>query len=163
MSNKETLENIKKLREITGVGFKDCKLALDETNGDIEKSVEFLRKKGIAKASKKMQKDWGRQITGYMNSRDSLRAIILIMDIRHPFQKTDLDFLAWCRQYELPVQLLLNKADKLSRNKGLNILYASKKELGDLEMLNDPLLFSAKTHDGVDQLSKYILSWVESA
>jgi GTP-binding protein EngB required for normal cell division len=59
--------------------------------------------------------------------------------------------------------LLLNKADKLSRNKGLNILYASKKELGNLEMLNDPLLFSAKTHDGVEQLSKYILSWVESA
>ncbi len=56
MSNKETLENIKKLREITGVGFKDCKLALDETNGDIEKSVEFLRKKGIAKASKKMSR-----------------------------------------------------------------------------------------------------------
>ena len=54
MSSKDTLENIKKLREITGVGFKDCKLALDESNGDIEKSVEFLRKKGIAKASKKM-------------------------------------------------------------------------------------------------------------
>ena len=54
MSNKDNLENIKKLREITGVGFKDCKLAIDENNGDIEKSIEFLRKKGIAKASKKM-------------------------------------------------------------------------------------------------------------
>ena len=54
MSNKDTLINIKKLREITGVGFKDCKLAIDENNGDIEKSIEFLRKKGIAKASKKM-------------------------------------------------------------------------------------------------------------
>ena len=54
MSNKETLENIKKLREITGVGFKDCKLAIDENKGDIEKSIEYLRKKGIAKASKKM-------------------------------------------------------------------------------------------------------------
>ena len=53
MSNKDLLENIKKLREMTGVGFKDCKIALDETNGDLEKSVEFLRKKGIAKASKK--------------------------------------------------------------------------------------------------------------
>ena len=53
MSN-NNLENIKKLREITGVGFKDCKLAIDETNGDIEKSIEYLRKKGIAKASKKM-------------------------------------------------------------------------------------------------------------
>ena len=52
MTNNNLLENIKKLREITGVGFKDCKLALDESNGDIDKSVEFLRKKGIAKANK---------------------------------------------------------------------------------------------------------------
>ena len=56
MSNKELLENIKKLRELTGVGFKDCKLAIDENGGDLEKSVEFLRKKGIAKASKKMSR-----------------------------------------------------------------------------------------------------------
>ena len=38
---------------MTGVGFKDCKSALDETNGDIEKSIEFLRKKGIAKSLQK--------------------------------------------------------------------------------------------------------------
>ena len=56
MSNKDLLDNIKKLREMTGVGFKDCKTALDETKGDIEKSVEFLRKKGMAKASKKMSR-----------------------------------------------------------------------------------------------------------
>ena len=56
MSNKDLLDNIKKLREITGVGFKDCKAALDENKGDIEKSIEFLRKKGIAKASKKMDR-----------------------------------------------------------------------------------------------------------
>ena len=46
MPNKDLLDNIKQLREMTGVGFKDCKLALDETNGDIDKSIEFLRKKG---------------------------------------------------------------------------------------------------------------------
>ena len=56
MSNKDILDNIKKLREMTGVGFKDCKVALDETEGSIEKSIEFLRKKGIAKASKKMSR-----------------------------------------------------------------------------------------------------------
>ena len=56
MSNKELLDNIKKLRELTGVGFKDCKMALDESKGNIEKSIEFLRKKGIAKASKKMSR-----------------------------------------------------------------------------------------------------------
>ena len=56
MSNKDLLGKIKKLREMTGVGFKDCKIALDENNGDIDKSIEFLRKKGIAKASKKMNR-----------------------------------------------------------------------------------------------------------
>ena len=45
MTNKDLLNNIKKLR-MTGAGFNDCKAALDETNGDIEKSIEFLRKKG---------------------------------------------------------------------------------------------------------------------
>ena len=56
MSSKDLLESVKKLREMTGVGFKDCKLAIDETGGDIVKSVEFLRKKGIAKASNKMSR-----------------------------------------------------------------------------------------------------------
>tara|TARA_B100000686_G_C16705021_1_gene925731 strand:- start:618 stop:1487 length:870 start_codon:yes stop_codon:yes gene_type:complete len=50
------LDKVKKLRELTGVGFKDCKNAIDENNGDIEKSIEFLRKKGIAKANKKMER-----------------------------------------------------------------------------------------------------------
>ena len=56
MTSDKLLEKIKKLREITGVGFKDCKNAIDETKGDIEKSIEFLRKKGIAKASKRMER-----------------------------------------------------------------------------------------------------------
>ena len=56
MSPAKSLEKVKKLRELTGVGFKDCKNALDKNNGDIEKSIDFLRKKGIAKASKKMER-----------------------------------------------------------------------------------------------------------
>ena len=56
MTQGNALNKVKKLRELTGVGFKDCKQAIDETNGDIEKSIEFLRKKGIAKANKKMER-----------------------------------------------------------------------------------------------------------
>ena len=56
MSSDDLLDKVKKLREITGVGFKDCKNAIDENKGDIEKSIEYLRKKGIAKASKKMER-----------------------------------------------------------------------------------------------------------
>ncbi len=51
------IENVKKLREVTGAGFKDCNLAIKEANGDIEKAIEILRVKGISKASKKMSRD----------------------------------------------------------------------------------------------------------
>tara|TARA_B100000989_G_scaffold79685_1_gene56771 strand:+ start:2119 stop:2970 length:852 start_codon:yes stop_codon:yes gene_type:complete len=51
------IEKIKKLRQSTGAGFKDCNAALKETNGDLEKAAEILRVKGIAKASKKMSRD----------------------------------------------------------------------------------------------------------
>ena len=56
MSSDNILDKVKKLRELTGVGFKDCKDAIDECNGDIEKSIKFLRIKGIAKANKKMER-----------------------------------------------------------------------------------------------------------
>ncbi len=53
MSNKNLLDNIKKLRELTGVGFKDCKLAIDENGGDLDKSIEFLRKRELLKLQKR--------------------------------------------------------------------------------------------------------------
>ena len=96
MSSKEILDNIKKLRELTGVGFKDCKLALDETGGDVEKSIEFLRKKGIAKASKKM-------------SRTASEGLVLVNEIKGEISlievnsETDFvakneDFIKFCKE-----------------------------------------------------------------
>ena len=51
------IEKVKKLREATGAGFKDCNIAIKESQGDLEKAVEILRVKGISKASKKMSRD----------------------------------------------------------------------------------------------------------
>ena len=51
------LEKVKELREITGAGMQDCKNALKENDNDIEKSIEFLRKKGVLKAAKKSSRD----------------------------------------------------------------------------------------------------------
>ena len=51
------IEKVKKLRKSTGAGFKDCNIALKESNGDLEKAAEILRVKGVAKASKKMSRD----------------------------------------------------------------------------------------------------------
>ena len=51
------IEKVKKLREVTGAGFKDCNQAIKESNGDLDKAIEILRVKGISKASKKMSRD----------------------------------------------------------------------------------------------------------
>jgi elongation factor Ts len=51
------IEKVKKLRELTGAGFKDCNLAIKESDGDLDKAIEILRIKGISKASKKMSRD----------------------------------------------------------------------------------------------------------
>ena len=51
------IEKVKKLRLVTGAGFKDCNLAIKESGGDLDKAVEILRVKGISKASKKMSRD----------------------------------------------------------------------------------------------------------
>ena len=75
MSNKDILNNVKKLRELTGVGFKDCKIAIEENNGDIQKSVEFLRKKGIAKASKKMGRNAAEGLALVHNEDDEVSVV----------------------------------------------------------------------------------------
>ena len=56
MSSSNYLDKVKKLRELTGVGFKDCSIAIQECEGDIDKSVEYLRIKGISKARKKTER-----------------------------------------------------------------------------------------------------------
>ena len=96
MSNKDILDNIKKLREMTGVGFKDCKAALDETRGDIEKSVEFLRKKGIAKASKKMSRT---ATEGLALVKEEQGQISLIeINSETDFVAKNKDFLIFCKE-----------------------------------------------------------------
>ena len=52
-----SIEKVKQLRQSTGAGFKDCNVAIQESGGDLDKAVEILRVKGIAKASKKMSRD----------------------------------------------------------------------------------------------------------
>ena len=96
MSNKDLLENIKKLREMTGVGFKDCKSALDESKGDLEKSVEILRKKGIAKASKKMSRtaSEGLALVKEVDGEVSLIEINSETD----FVAKNKDFISFCKE-----------------------------------------------------------------
>ncbi len=96
MSNKELLDNIKKLRELTGVGFKDCKLALDETSGDIEKSIEYLRKKGIAKASKKMSRTASEGLALVKEEKGQIS--IIEINSETDFVAKNQDFINFCKE-----------------------------------------------------------------
>ncbi len=96
MSNKQLLDNIKKLRELTGVGFKDCKAALDETGGDIEKSIEFLRKKGIAKASKKMERTASEGLVLVKESNGEVS--IIEINSETDFVAKNKDFISFCKE-----------------------------------------------------------------
>jgi len=96
MSNKDLLDNIKKLRELTGVGFKDCKSALDESNGDIEKSIEFLRKKGIAKASKKMSRTASEGLA--LIKEDNNNISIIEINSETDFVAKNKDFISFCKE-----------------------------------------------------------------
>ena len=155
------LANQKKLAKTSNTPGRTQSINFFYVNEDSSKKLVDLPGYGYAKASKKMQKEWGQQITKYMASRKSLRGIILIMDVRHPLQESDLNFIAWCEQYDLPMQILLNKSDKLSKNKASQELMKCVEKTTHNLLLDSPMLLSAKTASGAKELSKKILDWME--
>ena len=118
MSNKDLLDNIKKLREMTGVGFKDCKIALDETKGNLEKSVEFLRKKGIAKASKKMSRTASEGLA-LVKENDGQVSIIEI-NSETDFVAKNQDFINFCKELSDINFSSKGNLDKLNESKMAN-------------------------------------------
>ena len=155
------LANQKKLAKTSNTPGRTQSINFFYVNEDSSKKLVDLPGYGYAKASKKMQKEWGQQITKYMASRKSLRGIILIMDVRHTLQESDLNFIAWCEQYNLPMQILLNKSDKLSKNKASQELMKCVEKTAHNLLLDSPMLLSAKTASGAEELSKKILDWME--
>ena len=115
MSNKDLLDNIKKLREMTGVGFKDCKVALDETKGDIDKSIEFLRKKGIAKASKKMSRTASEGLALVKEENDQVSLIEINSET--DFVAKNQDFINFCKELSDINFLCKGSIDKLNEQK----------------------------------------------
>ena len=94
--SKDLIESVKKLREITGVGFKDCKSAIDETGGDIEKSIELLRKKGIAKASNKMNRTAAEGLC--LLREENGEVSIIEINSETDFVAKNKDFISFCKE-----------------------------------------------------------------
>ena len=114
---------------------------------------------GYAKATVNAQQQWQKAVNHYLSYRDSLVGLVLVMDIRHPNQPFDEDMLNWAKESELPIHILLNKADKLGRN-------AQQQALSHMRRLytNHPTAsmqcFSATKGTGKAQLLALLIEWL---
>lgn len=112
---------------------------------------------GYAKAARSAQQDWQRSVNEYLSKRDSLSAVVLVTDIRHPNQSFDVELIQWAVASDMPLLVLLNKADKLKRNGQLQALRAMERATKDMPLLN-LLLFSAQSGLGGDTA----VAWVRA-
>jgi GTP-binding protein len=128
---------------------------------DINRRMGFvdLPGYGYAKVPVAVRKKWGPMIETYLSDRETLRGVVLIMDIRRIPRQEELNLLAWLNHYAIASILVLTKTDKLSKNKQA---HQHDKIVRTLERpKKNFILFSAKTRRGRDALWNAILSLVE--
>ncbi|MBI5461859.1 MAG: YihA family ribosome biogenesis GTP-binding protein, partial [Gammaproteobacteria bacterium] len=100
-------------------------------------------------------------LNAYLEHRTSLAGLILLMDVRHPLTDFDRQMLAWCRQADLPVHVLLTKADKLKRGAAQNTLLTVRRDLGSLHQHASVQLFSALDGTGLEEARTLLATWLD--
>jgi GTP-binding protein len=117
---------------------------------EIDESHRFvdLPGYGYAKVPEKMRQHWRVLMEAYFSYRQSLGAMVIMMDIRRPLTEFDVQMLDWARSRDCVVHVLLTKADKLKRGAAANSLLATRRDLQDTATVQ---LFSAHTRQGVDE------------
>ncbi len=117
---------------------------------------------GYAKVPLKMKQQWQRNLSEYLRERQCLRGLILLMDSRHPMQEFDAMMLNWAAEAEMPVHILLTKADKLKKGPANATLLSLRKHLQEagIDQLVSVQLFSSLKKTGIDQLMTRLNSWL---
>jgi GTP-binding protein len=112
---------------------------------------------GYAKVPEAERLKWGQLLDAYLSSRQSLAGLILVMDIRHPLMDFDQQLLGFAAPLQLPVHVLLSKADKLKRGAAAKSLADTKK---GLRGWGTAQLFSAHSGEGVEEAQKLLADWL---
>ena len=146
------LANQKKLAKTSNTPGRTQSINFFHLANDEAKKIVDLPGFGYAKASKQDQNAWARLIMSYLEKRAALRDLILIMDMRHPFQNKDLEFLSLCNSLNLPIHLVLTKADKLNNKETQNTLKVVSEKMADYPAIVDSLVFSATKKIGLEAL-----------
>lgn len=115
---------------------------------------------GFAKVPLAVKKEWTRQLENYLQQRQCLRGMVLVMDVRHPLQPFDQQMLDWALAASMPVHILLTKADKLKRGPASSTLLKVRAALEAQTALVSVQLFSSLKHSGHEDLLAVLNGWL---
>ncbi|MDQ0232796.1 ribosome biogenesis GTP-binding protein YihA/YsxC [Metabacillus malikii] len=113
---------------------------------------------GYAKVSKKEREAWGKMIETYITTRDQLRAVVLLIDVRHPPTKDDVLMYDFLKHYDIPTIIVATKADKIPKSKWQKHIKVIKDTL-QLEASDSLVLFSSETGQGKNEAWRIILDY----
>ncbi|MBW2941102.1 ribosome biogenesis GTP-binding protein YihA/YsxC [Zhongshania aquimaris] len=116
---------------------------------------------GFAKVPLAVKNEWQRNLEAYLQKRESLRGMVLMMDIRHPLTEFDKQMVSWATKSTMPMHILLTKSDKLKRGPASATLLAVRKELAEYGDLISVQLFSAHNGDGLQALRSQLDQWLD--
>lgn len=127
---------------------------------DDERRLVDLPGYGFAKVPDKVKQDWAVSLERYLHERQSLQGLILLMDVRHPLTDYDQAMLEWCLHANMPVHILLTKADKLKRGAAQNTLLKVKRDLAELANVSVQL-FSSLKGTGLEEAQAVLDHWLD--
>jgi GTP-binding protein len=129
---------------------------------DDERRLVDLPGYGYAKVPIPLKQHWQKHLEAYLGSRESLRGLMLMMDIRHPLTEFDVLMLDWSAASEMPMHILLTKADKLAfgaaKNALLKVQQDIRKRWGDRVSIQ---LFSAPKRQGIEEAQAVLAQWLQ--
>jgi GTP-binding protein len=114
---------------------------------------------GYAKVPLAVKDKWQRELERYLRQREALAGLVLLSDIRHPLKEFDRMMIDWAVQSDLPLHILLTKADKLKRGASQNTLLSVQTELKDFSGISVQL-FSAMKKTGIDSVRDKLSGWL---
>lgn len=117
---------------------------------------------GYAKVPPAVKAKWETLLSRYLQERDALRGLVLIMDARHPLTPLDRQMLDWFTPTSKPVHILLSKADKLSNSEKALTLHKVRQEIAALDGVSVQL-FSSLSRQGADEAAALIERWLAQA
>jgi len=126
---------------------------------DEERALVDLPGYGYAKVPEQMKIRWQQTLGKYLETRNSLRGLMLMMDIRHPLKDFDLQMVSWANKAELDVHILLTKSDKLKNGAAMATLHKVTAELEQKELKASVQLFSSLKRSGKDTAISKLDEW----